>query len=180
MLDKAREEGNKKVAMSRIFAISGFSGTGKTTLVKNLVKHLTERGYSVGTVKSSKYDILPPEGTDTYIHLKASAHPVVLLGPSTTTIRYTRRLSQSEVLERIDADIVVFEGFKSSSIPRVWCVGDQSIDQMNIPDRTHAIISWKSTEIEDAHSLPVLQSDAIDEIADMIEEYAVDPNQVQF
>jgi molybdopterin-guanine dinucleotide biosynthesis adapter protein len=166
--------------MSRVFAISGFSGTGKTTLVKNIVKHLTERGYSVGTVKSSKHDILPPEGTDTFIHLKASAHPVVLLGPSTTTIRYTRRLSPSELLERIDADIIVFEGFKSSSIPRVWCVGDRTIEQKNIPDRTHAIISWKSTETEDTYSLPVLQSNAIEEIVDIIEKHAVQPEHVQF
>jgi len=166
--------------MLRVFAISGFSGTGKTTLVKDVVKHLTERGYSVGTVKSSKEDILPPEGTDTYIHLKASAHPVVLLGPSTTTIRYMQRLPPTILFERIDADIVVFEGFKSASIPRVWCVGNQTIDLKSIPDRTHAIISWKSTETIDQHPIPVLQSDAIEEIADIIEEHAVEPEHVQF
>ncbi|MFO7836095.1 MAG: molybdopterin-guanine dinucleotide biosynthesis protein B [Candidatus Thorarchaeota archaeon] len=166
--------------ISRVFAVSGFSGTGKTTLVENIVKELAERGYSVGTVKSSKEDIFPPEGTDTYRHLKASAHPVVLLGPSSTIIRYTQRLPSAELLSRIDADIVVFEGFKSASVPRVLCVGDHMIEDSSIPNRTHAIVSWEPTKIEESISIPVLQSHEIDEIAAIILDHAVDSSEVDF
>ncbi|MGV9103444.1 MAG: molybdopterin-guanine dinucleotide biosynthesis protein B [Promethearchaeia archaeon] len=164
----------------RIFAISGFSGTGKTTLVEKLVKKLIQRGYSVGVVKSSKEDILPPEGTDTYRHLKASARPVVLLGPETTTIRYKRRLPPSDLFSQIDADLVLLEGFKSAKAPRVLCVGDQEIQRKNIPEQTHALVSWLPTKKNEAISIPILKSDNINKIANIVEKHAVDSSNIQF
>jgi molybdopterin-guanine dinucleotide biosynthesis protein MobB len=40
----------------RVFAISGLSGTGKTTLLERLVRELVRKGYSVATLKSTQED----------------------------------------------------------------------------------------------------------------------------
>ena len=49
----------------RVFAVSGFSDTGKTTLVEHIVRELASQGYSIITVKSSQHAPREGEGTDT-------------------------------------------------------------------------------------------------------------------
>ncbi|MHA2046829.1 MAG: molybdopterin-guanine dinucleotide biosynthesis protein B, partial [Candidatus Thorarchaeota archaeon] len=63
----------------RVFAISGFSGTGKTTIVEGLVRALVESGYTVATIKSSKHDPGPESGTDTWKHRQAGASVALFL-----------------------------------------------------------------------------------------------------
>ncbi|TFG08206.1 molybdopterin-guanine dinucleotide biosynthesis protein B [Candidatus Thorarchaeota archaeon] len=164
----------------RVFAVSGYSGTGKTSLIERLVQALKHRGYSVGVVKSSKEDVSPPEGTDTFRHLKATASPVILLGPSTTTIRYQRRLESIELLSAIEADFVLLEGFKSIALPRVLCIGDQRLDKSKIPEGTYAIIAWDKTELDEQIHLPVLQSDETDRIVSLVEASAMKYEHIRF
>jgi molybdopterin-guanine dinucleotide biosynthesis protein MobB len=38
--------------MMRVFAVSGFSGTGKTALVETIVSSMTKAGHTVATIKS--------------------------------------------------------------------------------------------------------------------------------
>ncbi|TFG13328.1 molybdopterin-guanine dinucleotide biosynthesis protein B [Candidatus Thorarchaeota archaeon] len=164
----------------RVFAVSGFSGTGKTSLIEDLIKELKSRGYSVSVVKSSREDIEPPKGTDTYRHLTASASPVVLLGPNTTTIRYQHRLNSGAIFSQVDADIVLLEGFKSALIPRVFCVGKRGLNEDTIPEQTHAIVTWNRTDMKKHSEIPILYTRETDRIADLILQNAVQPNQVDF
>ncbi len=163
-----------------MFAVSGFSGTGKTSLIENLIKELKSRGHSVSIIKSSREDIGPPEGTDTHRHITASANPVTLVGPSTTTIRYQRRLNSRDILSKFDADIVLLEGFKSAHIPRVFCIGKRGFNEDNIPEQTHAIVSWNKTDTEETTQIPILHSRQVEEITDLVLQYAVTPNEVEF
>jgi molybdopterin-guanine dinucleotide biosynthesis protein B len=48
----------------RVFAVAGYSSTGKTTLVEALIRELTRRGYSVSTIKSTNEEIKDMKGTD--------------------------------------------------------------------------------------------------------------------
>ncbi|TFF91696.1 molybdopterin-guanine dinucleotide biosynthesis protein B [Candidatus Thorarchaeota archaeon] len=164
----------------RVFAISGYSGTGKTSLIVRLVQALRDRGYSVGVVKSSKEDIGPPEGTDTFRHWQAHAGPVVLMGPESTTIRYRKRLESSEVFSAIKADFILLEGFKSMALPRVLCIGDEDLDRSKIPEGTYAIITWDKGRMEDSIHLRVLQSDEIEEITSLIEANAMEYQHIRF
>ena len=51
----------------RIFAVSGFSKTGKTTTIAAITKELTARGLSVGIIKDSRCEglTLDTAGKDT-------------------------------------------------------------------------------------------------------------------
>ncbi len=163
-----------------MFAVTGYSGTGKTELIEQLVPALKQRGYSVAVVKSSKEDVRPPKGTDTFRHLRASASPVVLLGPTTTTVRYHRRLDSTELFNGIEVDFILLEGFKSVALPRVLCIGDKELNKSRIPEGTYAIIIWKKTDLEERINLPVLQSDETERIVSLIEATAMDHQHISF
>ncbi len=53
--------------MFKIISITGYSNSGKTSLIKKIIKKLSAEGYKVGTVKVSSSEIdLNSEGKDTY------------------------------------------------------------------------------------------------------------------
>lgn len=124
----------------RVFGIVGYSDSGKTTLVEELVVRLRERG-RVATIKSIKDDIeIDEEGKDTYRHRMAGAEKVVGVTPSITfEISQDGKngyKNESEKLSRVlnelaedGFDYVVVEGFKSSDIPKI-IVG--SLDESNV------------------------------------------------
>ncbi|MFX0107010.1 MAG: molybdopterin-guanine dinucleotide biosynthesis protein B [Candidatus Hodarchaeota archaeon] len=157
----------------RVFAISGFSMSGKTTLVERIVRELVKRGYTVSTIKSSKEDILAPSGTDTRKHLDAGASFTVLLGPQSTAIRSRRRLPIRKIVNSIDADFLIIEGMKNLDIPRFWCLGKE----MQMPERSDfvkAYVAWPGSDISIADSRTILTSDEIEDLTSIVEREAVD------
>jgi molybdopterin-guanine dinucleotide biosynthesis protein B len=104
----------------------GRSKTGKTTLVEHLIHALTERGYAVGTIKDAKGGFqLDLEGKDTDKHYRAGAQAVAVVAAEQGQMAFFARLSGEpridELCERLfsDVDLVIIEGFKSLSIPKI-------------------------------------------------------------
>ena len=124
----------------QVFCIAGYSNSGKTTLITKVVRALSERGYRVATVKNSKENILPPQGSDTFSHLEAGAITSVLLGPSSSTVRYRHRIDL-KALKEINADFLLIEGMKESRIPKIWCTQEMITEP--IAPETVAIVGWK-------------------------------------
>jgi molybdopterin-guanine dinucleotide biosynthesis protein MobB len=157
-----------------IFAVSGFSGTGKTSLIETLVKHLLEKGLLVGVVKSSKEDVLAPPDTDTRRYQGAGGSPVILLGPKTTTIRYRQRMKLRKAIGENVVDFLLLEGFKSFDVPKFWCIGNKEEIPLVPPKNTKAIVRWKKGTIgEGINQLPVITSDEIELLLEIIEKEAV-------
>ena len=63
----------------KVFGLAGWSGSGKTTVMVNLLPELIQRGFSVSTVKHAhhKFDIDRP-GKDSYEHRRAGATEVMI------------------------------------------------------------------------------------------------------
>jgi molybdopterin-guanine dinucleotide biosynthesis protein B len=159
----------------RVFAVSGLSGTGKTTLVEQLVQALKSGGYSVATVKSSKEDYSSPEGTDSWRHERAGANPVILLGPNTTSIRYAKRLKISQVLQGQNVDFLLIEGMKEEQLPRIWCVGNRTIDPKGIPPMTVAIVTWEYPTVNPKGvKEPIYAINEIERLSQVVIKEAVD------
>ena len=58
----------------RVFGITGWKNSGKTTLVERLVAELTRRGWRVSTVKHAHHAFdIDKEGTDSFRHRAAGA-----------------------------------------------------------------------------------------------------------
>ena len=63
----------------KIFGITGWHNSGKTTLVKNLIPVLEKRGLTVSTVKHAHHNFeVDKPGKDSYEHRLAGAQEVII------------------------------------------------------------------------------------------------------
>ena len=108
-----------------MLAIVGRKHHGKTTLVVKLAAELKRRGRRVMTIKHGTHTFnLDPSATDTYRHYhEGEAERVVMASPDKFALvqRWSEELSPEAIAERYlaDAAIVLCEGFKASSLPRI-------------------------------------------------------------
>lgn len=111
-----------------ILGIYGFQDSGKTTLVEELVRELTRKGYKVSSVKHTTHDkTIDSEGKDTWRHWKAGSDPVVFSSNSETSIIKHSRTSPDDIagmiMREYHPDVLIFEGVKNGSFPKV-AIGD--------------------------------------------------------
>ncbi|MFW9921392.1 MAG: molybdopterin-guanine dinucleotide biosynthesis protein B [Candidatus Thorarchaeota archaeon] len=158
----------------QVFAISGFSGTGKTSLVEQIIKALCEQGYIVVTAKSSMHDVKEGEGTDTWRHMQAGAKAAAILGPNGVIIRHRQGMKLRDLFAGTEADFLIVEGMKESRIPKLWCVGDKELDNERIPESTKAIVGWINRKTMIDLGLPFLTPDNIEEIVEIVKQQAED------
>jgi molybdopterin-guanine dinucleotide biosynthesis protein B len=109
-------------------AIVGFvaySGTGKTTLIEQLIAFLTERSYKVSVIKHTHhhFDIDKP-GKDSYRHREAGASEVLMISDQRWVLMHELRQSPEPTIEQqlsmlSPCDLVIVEGFKDANIPKI-------------------------------------------------------------
>ncbi len=152
---------------TKVFAISGFSKSGKTTLMASVVSELKRRGFSVIAVKHTHQNILPPIGTDTRTQLDAGADCTVLLGPEMMTIARPS-VGISQIPRTCDADFMIIEGMKYADIPRIWCM---SMDE-DVPTEVKNIEAFVTREDGDLpqkiHGFRVLRSNDVRSVVELI------------
>jgi len=164
-----------KAMFTRIVAVVGFKGAGKTRLIEKLVGRLSSRGYRVGTLKhSTPHHPLDTPGKDTWRHREAGAEASAIIADGRAAIFIDRPLTPSEALEILGPlDFVILEGFKSIEyIPRILVVRRPS-EVMELSNGLEiAIVSDQSLEglgIE----VPTLSFDEVEELASIVEERAI-------
>lgn len=125
----------------KVFAVSGLHGTGKTTVVENLVKELSSRGLTVGTVKDIHYEgfSMDKEGTNTWRHMQAGACMVAARGLRETDFLVPSRMAMADIVRRFDADVVIIEGGHEEDYPRITCGMMPEDADSRIDGRTFAI-----------------------------------------
>lgn len=110
--------------MRRLFSIVGWHNAGKTTLAEGLVREFRRRGARVAVIKHSRegFDIDHP-GTDTWRLAEAGSDVVVI--SSKNAVAWLERPRQELRLEQLvarlepDIDVVIAEGFKYESVPKI-------------------------------------------------------------
>jgi molybdopterin-guanine dinucleotide biosynthesis protein B len=157
----------------RVFVISGFSGTGKTALVEVLVRELVKRGHSVATIKSSKHDPGPEQGTDTWRHMQAGASVTLFLRTNDESGGLRERIGEENLAKVAGHDFLIIEGMKSVDIPKFWCVGEGVVNPDDTPTNTQVIVSW-SEKSSTSQGVPVIGSESVQELVKVVEEKAVD------
>lgn len=114
--------------MSKVPVVSvvAKSGTGKTTLLEKLIAELTRRGLRVGAIKhdAHRFDI-DREGKDSWRLTQAGAATMMITSPAKLAMVKQnpdqREPSLQETIETYfgDVDLVLTEGFKKSSMPKI-------------------------------------------------------------
>lgn len=107
-----------------VMAFVAWSGTGKTTLVEQLVRLAVARGLEVGTLKhdAHRFDIDRP-GKDSHRLFTAGSRATLLVADDKLAL--VRRHEQPPAVEDLIAahfascDLVLVEGWKMSALPRI-------------------------------------------------------------
>jgi molybdopterin-guanine dinucleotide biosynthesis protein B len=115
--------------MPKFLALSGYHNSGKTTVGTYIVAKLSEKGYKVGVIKSTKETTEETDkpGSDTFKYRKAGARQVVLFQRNRMTLFIEDLPKEKDkaftLFERLffDYDLVILEGFKEwRDVPKIW------------------------------------------------------------
>jgi len=157
--------------MHPIISIVGRSESGKTTLLVALITELKRRGYKVAVMKHSDKDIeLDTVNKDTWHFSQA--------GSELSAISVVHRLaifknvapdfSPDELSHLLswDGDLLLTEGFKGSSYPKIEVHRkEQGNDLVSPTSQLLAVVTDEPLEID----VPQFSRDEVNKIADIIE-----------
>lgn len=109
--------------IKKIIKFVGYSNSGKTTLIENIIKILKKDGLKIATVKHDVHGLdIDKEGKDSYRYSAAGADASVVSTKGLTVYKIHKDLSLDEILNNIkDVDLVIVEGYSSDD--NIPCVG---------------------------------------------------------
>jgi molybdopterin-guanine dinucleotide biosynthesis protein B len=109
-----------------VLAVVGRSRSGKTTVLEQLIRALTEKGYAVGTIKDAKGGFqLDLEGKDSAKHYRAGARGVVIVSAEQKEVAFFSHLEEDPSVRELcrrffpAVDVVLLEGFKELPVPKI-------------------------------------------------------------
>jgi molybdopterin-guanine dinucleotide biosynthesis protein B len=132
-----------------VAAFTGWSRSGKTTLIAELIRHFSARGERVAAIKHTHHQLVETNGGDTAAFLAAGAVTALLAGDGEAVVfgsappRRVTYVEPTDLLVHCDAGIVLVEGFKQfGGWPRI------EVDR-DTPPRVEEVLSnldriWRS------------------------------------
>lgn len=114
-------------ALVPILGFAAYSGVGKTTLLSQIIPLLKQNGLRIGLIKHGhhNFDVDVP-GKDSYRLRQAGASPVLIVSrqrraiiTEITSEQEPRLDEQLKFLDQSEVDLVLIEGFKSESFPKI-------------------------------------------------------------
>lgn len=177
----------------KAFSVTGVSKSGKTTLVVELTKELTKRGYTVGTVKSIGCGrgcqghltgtcdgnhhhpefgfTIDTEGKNTFKHRRAGAKVVTAWSKGETALIYPERLELADLIDSYDYDYLIVEGGRAYDLPKITTGSSLENLDKRLKKTTFAISGKIADEVEDYKGLKAFKTfDDIEKLADLVEE----------
>jgi molybdopterin-guanine dinucleotide biosynthesis adapter protein len=164
----------------KVFGITGWKNSGKTTLVSELVNWFCLQGLKVSTIKHAHCDFdIDRPGTDSFKHRQAGAQQVMLASSTRwalmNELRDDREAEMEELLSRMDpVDLVLVEGFKMGDQAKIQVVRPENNTEC-LPEEAQPIVAIASDGSVDPALYgcdgPLLPLNDIDRIGRFIAEY---------
>jgi molybdopterin-guanine dinucleotide biosynthesis protein MobB len=124
----------------RLFGIVGWKNAGKTGLMERLVTEITQRGFTVSTVKHAhhSFDVDHP-GKDSHRHRVAGATEVLLASRNRFALMHELRGEDeprlADLLSRLTpVDLILIEGYKRDGHPKVEAYRAETGNQLIAPE----------------------------------------------
>lgn len=165
-----------RAARIPVIGFAAFSGVGKTTLLKQLLPLLVQRGLRIAMIKHAHhaFDIDHP-GKDSYELRRAGASQMLVASSQREALivekTEAREPGLAELIGRIDqdsADLILVEGFKHSSFPKVELYRASMSRPALYPDDADIIAVATDGELPFPTDLPVLDINTPRAMADFI------------
>ena len=159
----------------KIVSFIAKSGTGKTTLIEKIIKILAKRGYKVSSLKHTDHDFdadIP--GKDSWRHKNAGAYSTMLLSEK-KMVFFSDIETPCGIKDIVlkffgGAGIVIIEGFKDLSIPKIELLRKEISPDMDIKYKNdpNLILVCGDNFIKDL-KVPQININDAEKIADFIE-----------
>lgn len=161
----------------RVFGVTGWKNSGKTTLMARLVEEFTRRGFTVSALKHAhhSFDIDHP-GRDSYRFREAGARQVALVSPKRWAIMHELRDEEKPPMEEVLAhiapcDLILVEGYKKSAFPKIEARSSRSVTQEPLSDNDPHIVAIAFEDETRTNGLPGFDINDISGIADFIADH---------
>jgi molybdopterin-guanine dinucleotide biosynthesis protein MobB len=167
-----------------VIGFAAFSGTGKTTLLKQLIPLLRERGRRPGLIKHAHHRVeFDQPGKDSYELRKAGAEQVLLASANRWALMVERSDEREpelpELLDRMDLstlDLVLVEGFRHLTFAKIE-LHRPFLGKPLLCEQDDSIIAVASDEpVSLARELPLLDLNNPDAIASYIDSWILSGN----
>lgn len=153
-------------------AITAWSGTGKTTLLKKLIPALCERGIRPGLIKHTHHNMdIDKPGKDSYELRKAGAAQTIVASSQRWALMTETpdepELDLAYLVSRMDAatlDLVLIEGFKHEAVAKIVLFRQgcgHSEEELTIDEHVIAVASDVPLTVD----IPLLDINDIPQIA---------------
>jgi len=160
-----------------IIGFAAYSGTGKTTLLKQIINELSQT-INIGLIKQSHHDIdIDMPGKDSYELRKAGAAQTLLTSPYRSVLIKEHKEQQEpelgNIIKQLDIDkldLVLVEGFKQTSFTKIEVYRKELDKPLLYPDDKN-IIAIATNDTETSHSIPKLDLNNPDQIIDYIRQH---------
>jgi molybdopterin-guanine dinucleotide biosynthesis protein B len=169
----------------RVFGITGWKNSGKTTLTERLVAELTRRGYRISTVKHAHHDFdIDREGADSWRHRTAGAAEVAVVSGRRWALMHELRDEEEPPLDDILArlapcDLVLVEGYKREGHDKIETRRLTARDTAPLTASDPAIRAVAADHPVAGESVPIFDLNGVEAIADFIIERAGLPRRQQ-
>ena len=127
-----------------VVSIVAKSGTGKTTLLEKLIAEMKQRGFRVAAIKHDAHRFnIDHEGKDSWRLTAAGADTMLVTSPEKLAMvkqyakEYEPSLTESVATYCSDVDIVLTEGFKKSTMPKIEVHRRERSERLLCRDEEH-------------------------------------------
>ncbi|MET0003991.1 MAG: molybdopterin-guanine dinucleotide biosynthesis protein B [gamma proteobacterium symbiont of Ctena orbiculata] len=162
-----------------LLGFAAYSGTGKTTLLRQLIPLLRDTGLRLGVIKHAHHKVeVDQPGKDSYELRKAGAGRVLLATSRHWALMVDepkeREPVLKELLTRLDCselDLVLVEGFRHLAFPKIELHRGTLRKPLLFPADASIIAIASDNGIGEATALPQLDLNDVPAIADFICDY---------
>ncbi|MBT2969285.1 MAG: molybdopterin-guanine dinucleotide biosynthesis protein B [gamma proteobacterium symbiont of Ctena orbiculata] len=162
-----------------LLGFAAYSGTGKTTLLKQLIPLLKESGLQLGVIKHAHHQVeVDQPGKDSYELRKAGAGQVLLASSRHWALMVDEAQEREpvlpELLQRLDdsrLDLVLVEGFRHLTFPKIELHRGSLNKPLLFPADSSIIAVASDSSLDRETELPLLDLNDPPEIAEFIQDY---------
>lgn len=162
-----------------ILGFAAFSGTGKTSLLTQLIPLLKQRGLRLGVIKHSHHDFeIDQPGKDSFKLRAAGATSVMLVSPHRRAVitefnppQANRLSDQLTAFPSDNLDLILVEGFRDEAIAKIELHRPSLGKPLLYPNDPHIIAIASDQLINTPANLPCLDLNQPQAIADFILDY---------
>ncbi len=159
-----------------VIGFAGWSGSGKTSLIEQVIALLGARGLAVSLIKHAHHTFdIDHEGKDSWRHRNAGCREVLVSSGRRWSLMRELRGEPELPLEVLlgklsDCDLVLVEGFKHAPIPKIEVFRAEVGEPLLFPDDPDIVALATDAPIET--SLPRLDLNEPRQVADFIVDFA--------